>query len=98
VSPDGELRFQVVVELLQQQRLQLQRGGPRLTYRGGTTLILDARTGEILYGVHKRLNEPLRKRRQLEFWSEWEEGHSGAFRATDGAAPEADFSRLHRGV
>ncbi len=96
VSPDGDVRFQIVAELLQQERITLYQGGSPVVYRGGSTLVLDARTGAVLHAVHKRLQGRERRKRQTDFLATRREATATALRS-EGSAPEAVFARLHRG-
>jgi hypothetical protein len=95
VSPDGDVRFQVVAELLQQEKIALYPGGPKVGNRGGTTLVLDARTGAVLHAIYKRLRGRRRLKRQGEYARLRFEALATAFRGKE-PADEVEFARLHR--
>jgi hypothetical protein len=99
VGPDGQLRFQFVVELLQKQEQPVDPGrksSGTFTYRGGTTLILDAQKEEVTYAIFKRVASRGRLERQREFWNE---SRLTGFQVygLEGASARADFAMTHRG-
>jgi hypothetical protein len=73
------------------------KASPTRVYRGGTTLILDARTGAVRYAIYKRIKSGNRLKRQLDFWSTWADTTTGAFRTPDPTKMTTDFAALHRG-
>jgi hypothetical protein len=100
VGPDGQLRFQFVVELLQQEEVSFGprgNGGPRHTYRGGATLILNAEDGSVRYAVFKRLASRRRLERQRGFWDQWRATLLETYREPEMGRITADFARIHRG-
>jgi hypothetical protein len=99
VGPDGQLRFEIVAELVQQDRVALSRGRarPRQTYRGGVTLVIDARDGGVRYAIYKRLDSKHRLERYREFWDRWRATLTETYGAAEAAGGEADFAFIHRG-
>jgi hypothetical protein len=61
VGPNGQLKMEIVVELLQQQKTLLDpanKKSPKMTFRGGVTLVIDQQPGsegEVRYAVQKKL-------------------------------------------
>jgi len=99
VGPDGQLKVQVVAELIQLEQLPLdprRKASPRMPFRGGVTLVLDAREGTVEYAIFKRVASKTRVARQREFWAQARavgiERYVG-----DAFRPRADFAALHRG-
>ncbi len=98
VTPDGDLKEQIVVELLQhEERSPDGRKGETIVYRGGTTLVLDA-TGAVRCAVYKRLESARRWESQREFWDRWTSTGAGTFQGPAGRPLRADFALLHRGL
>jgi len=54
VGPDGQQSPQIIVALTQSRPMTV--GGQEFTYRGGSSLIVDLRTGRIQYAIGKRIN------------------------------------------
>jgi N-acetylmuramoyl-L-alanine amidase len=90
VGPDGQLRYQIVAELLQQH--PADEGAP-WRRRGGTTIMVDARTGIVQHAIYKRLRLPEEQDRHREFraWIRF----ANPYRVRDAA--EIDFAAVHRG-
>jgi hypothetical protein len=99
VGPDGQLRFEVIVELLQREEIEVEAdlgSASRQVYRGGVTLILNARDATVRYAVYKRVASVNRRKRQQECWLHRRESRVEDY--TDGSpSPRADFASLHRG-
>lgn len=99
VGPDGQLRFEIVVELLQRRPLPLdprRKASGTFDYRGGTTLVLDARRQEVTYAIFKRVASRNRLDRQRAFWADARSpGRDPYGVAADGM--RADFAVTHRG-
>jgi hypothetical protein len=99
VGPDGQLRFQIFVELVQTRQVPLdprRKSSGSMTYRGGTTLVLDARDQSVSYAIFKRVASATRLVRQREFRQLWNATRPEHYAGGD-AAPVADFAALHRG-
>jgi len=98
VGPDGQLSFQVIVELLQQEEVPIWgKAGPKAAFRGGCTLVLDAKTGAVQHAVYKRLANTNRRRRQQTYWQTWLDAHVAPFVEADARSLRANFARLHTG-
>jgi hypothetical protein len=99
VGPDGQLRFEIVAELVQQERVALARGRGRTahTYRGGVTLVIDARDGAVRYAIYKRLDSKRRLERYRDYQDRWRATLTETYGAADAAGREADFAFIHRG-
>ncbi len=99
VGPDGQLRFEIVAELVQQDLVALTARGrqPRRLYRGGVTLVIDARDGEVRYAIYKRLDSKNRLERYREFWDRWRATLTETYSNPDAEGGEADFALIHRG-
>jgi hypothetical protein len=99
VGPDGQLRFEIVAELVQQDRVALASGRSqaRRPYRGGVTLVIDARDGAVRYAIYKRLDSRNRLERYREFWDRWRATLTETYGGPDVSSGEADFALIHRG-
>jgi hypothetical protein len=101
-DPHGRPRLNWVVELTQRQKQWFDPEGerdpdrPDYWFRNGTTLIVDAETGEVRYGIRKPPDEA-RRERQRRFHLE-EGSQSLAATYFGGPAREQDepFAMLHR--
>lgn len=99
VGPDGQLGFQIVVELLQRRSEPLdprRKSSPTFDYHGGTTLILDARSEEVTYAIFKRVASRNRLDRQRAFWAEARLYGVDPYGPGE-VGPRADFAVTHRG-
>jgi hypothetical protein len=72
VGPDGDIRSQIVISLLQKRKLPLDPARPRsedneFTLRGGCTLILDLDTMDLRYAVKKPIDDERRIERQRTY-------------------------------
>jgi hypothetical protein len=101
VGPDGQLRFQIIAELIQRQPVDVypDLGLPlRDDFFGGATLILDARDGAVLYSVSKSVASRERLRRQQAYWQLRREMVTETYSPRDWTRkPATDFAHLHRG-
>lgn len=99
VGPDGQLRFEIVAELVQQQKVALTAGGRKKqrVYRGGVTLVIDATDGAVRYAIYKRLDSRGRLARYREFWDRWRATLTETYSDPDAQGGEADFALIHRG-
>ncbi len=98
VGPDGQLKFQVVAELLQQEEVPVspERPSPTFVHRGGVTLVLNGEDGSVRYAVYKRLASKGRLEAQRAFWDRWRAAHSEPY-ADETRPLRADLSMVHRG-
>lgn len=61
VGPNGQLKMEIVVELMQQKKVLIDpanKKSPKMTFRGGVALVIDqepGREGEIRYSIQKKL-------------------------------------------
>jgi hypothetical protein len=96
VGPDGELRHQIVAELLQQEIDPVTKW----KQRGGTTVVIDARTGVVEHAIFKRLDTDKGQRRNRE--RDYRErlrllaADAYAFEI-DGSNLRVNFAAVHRG-
>lgn len=63
VTPEGSILKQVVITVTQRRRVLLDAGSPngeQITFRGGSTLILDLDTMALRYAVTKRIDDEAR--------------------------------------
>jgi hypothetical protein len=68
ISPDGNLRVDLVVELTQKRLRPYEKGEPDWPpFRGGCTLIVDPDTGDVRYCISKDIRSKVRLERQREF-------------------------------
>jgi hypothetical protein len=102
VDWQGQAHFQWIIEITQripEYLDQTQAGKPEIKpdyfFRGGVTLLVDAETGRVRYGIHKRLDDQDRRDRQRQFMSEVKNQSLYATYFQD--APEQEpFAILHR--
>lgn len=61
IGPNGQLKMEIVVELMQQQKVPLDpenKKSPKITFRGGVALVIDQEPGsegEVRYAIQKKL-------------------------------------------
>jgi hypothetical protein len=70
VGPDGQLLTNLVVEITQKRKAQLDDDNPglgSLTFRGGCTLLIDLRTSRVRYCISKNISSKERLERQRQF-------------------------------
>jgi hypothetical protein len=98
VGPDGQLKFQVVAELLQQEEEPVypDRRKPTFVHRGGVTLVLNGEDGSVRYAIYKRLASNVRRNSQRAFWHRWRASSADAY-LEDNDPLRADLARIHRG-
>ena len=98
VGPDGQLQFQVVAELLQQEEVPIspERRSPAFVHRGGVTLVLNGEDGSVRFAVYKRLASKRRMEAQRAFWDRWRAAHEEPY-ADETRPLRADLSMVHRG-
>lgn len=88
VGPDGNIRSQVIISLLQQTKKKLDSKRPHgpgntFQFRGGCTLILDLDTLELCFSIKKKIDDEVRLDRQRRFLlGEW--GMAGRLTFTGG--------------
>lgn len=100
VGPDGQLRFEIVAELIQSEPMSLgtnDRTSPSRPFRGGATLVIDAATGTVRYAVYKRLDSPSRRDRFRQYWGDWQAALVDPYGQPNVAKATADFATIHRG-
>jgi hypothetical protein len=96
VGPDGQLRHQIVAELLQQE-VDPATGWK---HRGGTTVVIDARTGVVEHAIYKRLDSDrgARREREREYRERLRLMAADAYAIeSDGRNFRVDFAAVHRG-
>jgi hypothetical protein len=77
IGPDGLIRSQIVISLLQKKTLQLDLNRPAsennsFTFRGGCTLIFDLDRLELCYAIKKPIDDEARIERQRRYLlGEW---------------------------
>lgn len=99
VGPDGQLRFEAVVQLLQHEDRPLapkSSGSATFRMRGGTTLILDLKTGVVRYVIYRRLASRFREECERDFRLHTSTGLVETY-AEDPPRARIDLARLHRG-
>ena len=98
VGPDGQLRFQVVAELLQEgpaSTLTGESADPH-AYRGGVTLVLDGETGACATRSTSAWPARAARSAHTEFWHRWRRPRRRDLRRHD--APAAPTWRGSTGV
>ena len=72
VTPDGEIKSEVVVVLTQRRNLSHQDTGEAQWFRGGATLILDPQHDDepIRYSIVKSISSKVREKRQRAYQNE----------------------------
>jgi hypothetical protein len=66
VGPDGDLRFQLIVQITQERRVQ-EDSGKQMIVEGGCTLLADLLEPKIAYCIRKPLGSESRGARQRQF-------------------------------
>jgi hypothetical protein len=102
VDLEGQAHFQWIIEITQRKPEKLE---PDLTgendveadyyFRGGVTLLVDAETGGVRYGIYKRLDDDERRQRQRRFVTEVRNQSLYATYFQD-APMQEPFAILHR--
>ena len=109
ITENGELKFNIVAELVQQRQVPLDPtdpDSPTFTFRGGTTLILGQRD-EVLYAIIKPIGDRkndhnnTRLKRQREYLTMRQSSLGFTPYMDEKLAieqvPRNDFSMVHRG-
>ena len=77
IGPDGDIRSQIIISLLQKNEMKLDLDGPdhednTFVFRGGCTLILDLATLGLCYAIKKPIDDETRIDRQRRYLlGEW---------------------------
>lgn len=107
VGPDGQRLDDLIVTITQRHRPNEKKGNAArkevgegeaaMLFRGGFTLLINSRTGEVRYAIMKRTNSEGRRKRQEEFIEEAEE-RSALVRTLkcDGNESDEPFALVHR--
>jgi hypothetical protein len=97
VGPDGNLLNQFILNITQTRRVKLypdQADSPKVSFRGGCTLILDLDTQRLRYCIVKPIYDPARMEAQLQYIRQ---NDNGSLRALYfGTAYRELFAQLHR--
>ena len=91
VSPDGDIRKQVIITITQCRYVPLDAEDPQseiLHFRGGSTLILDLDTLKIRYAVTRPIDDPARLERIRQYRRELSENDSSLRSTYFGVMPE----------
>ncbi len=104
VSPDGNIRKQVIITITQRRRVPLDPldpDGEKLNFRGGCTLILDLDTLKLRYAVTRPIDDPARLDRVRLYRKELSENNLSLRAIYFGALTEEEahepFCLLHAG-
>jgi hypothetical protein len=97
VGPDGDLLFQLIMQLTQQRRVQTAKG-QTVTAEGGCTLVADLKTPKVAYCIRKPLGSETRLARQLDFLQRFSNTglRSTYFGAWEPGDVREPFALLHR--
>ncbi|HBZ56404.1 MAG TPA: hypothetical protein DEO88_13440 [Syntrophobacteraceae bacterium] len=102
VDWQGQAHFQWIIEITQRvpEYLDLTQAKkpdskPDYYFRGGVTLLVDAETGRVRYGIYKRLDDQERRDRQQQFMGEARNQSLYATYFQD-ASEQEPFAILHR--
>ena len=102
VDWQGKSHLQWIIEITQQipefldsRQAQEPDAGQDYYFRGGTTFLVDARTGRVRYSIRKRLDDPRRRERQRHYMTEVVNSslYAAYFR---GVHEQEPFAALHR--
>lgn len=102
VSPKGEISSDIVIEITQRRAAYLDpkqtAGPPDFWFRGGCTLLVDLRSGDVRYSVSKRITSEGRLERQRKYLrGETETSlHALYFGSSPINWPPEPFALLHR--
>jgi hypothetical protein len=91
VSPDGNIRSDLVVEITQSFR---PAGMPGARFRGGCTLIIDLATAEVRYMVRKKVDSAWRFANEMKFAAAASDGLHGNYFAAYANVREP-FALIH---
>jgi hypothetical protein len=100
VGPDGQQLTDLVIEITQKRVEPLDPGNPELgslTFRGGSTLLIDLETARVRYCVAKSIAsaDRLAQQRRLQGFPSEQSLHATYFGESGGGEP---FAALHRGL
>ncbi len=99
VGPDGDVRFQLLVQLTQHLEVP-DEGYETMAFEGGSTIVADLELARIMYCIRKPLGSLTRRERQRSFLRELA---GSSLRATYFGPPDVTnmrepFALLHRGL
>ncbi len=92
VSPEGNIRADLVVEITQSFR---PTDAPGARFRGGCTLIIDLATAEVRYMLRKKVDSPWRFGQQFGFAKDMGDGLHGNY-FEDPTNAREPFAMIHR--
>jgi hypothetical protein len=100
---EGTPRYQWIVELTQRIPVELPAseggrgdGKPDFVFRGGCTLVVDAETGKVRYGIPKPLDEKRREAQRRYVTEEADRGLAATYFGGAGDVQVEPFEMLHR--
>jgi hypothetical protein len=100
---DGQPRFQWVIELTQRdgkftdpEGWSDPDGESEYWFRGGCTLVVDAETGKVRYGIRKTLNDARRERQRRYLIEDGNENLAATYLGGVGRERSEPFAMLHR--
>jgi hypothetical protein len=101
MGPNGNLLNQLLVTITQERKVPLVEGdanSPRISFRGGCSLILDLDTHRLRYLVSKPIDDEQRLRDQRDYMQNYSNGDLRAiyFSPYNGKAMSQPFALLHR--
>jgi hypothetical protein len=101
-DPHGRSRLNWVVELTQREKQWFDTDGdldperPDYWFRNGTTLIVDADTGEVRYGIRKPANDVRRERQRRFHLDEGSRSLAATYFGGPNREHDEPFAMLHR--
>ena len=103
VSPDGEMEPQLLVGLLQDTRVPVDRDdprGPKMLFEGGCTVIANLRTASVQYCIRKSQTSRDRRERQQEFAVRGLASLRSTYLGNDPVCEDCaePFAMIHRGL
>lgn len=93
VRPDGDIQKQVVITIMQRRKVAVDpsiSSGPKMTFRGGSTLILDLETLNVRYAITRRIGDEDRLQQIREYRKRKAEEDLSVRATYFGAAPTED--------
>jgi len=98
VGPDGQLKFEMVAELMQQRTEKLDSNDSKsdIQVRGGTTVLFDE-DGTVRYVISKSLRSKDRIERQRQYLMQLRDAFAGVTYTAEAGARKPDFASIHRG-